>query len=545
MMRTSFFVAGVFLAVTLPRAAGSDSYSQVRGILEKHCYSCHGKEKQRASLRVDSLKALREGGNSGPALVPGRSADSLVIKAVLELDGAKIMPPKGPRLTAGEVAILRRWIDAGAGGPDREELLPSSRPTSQHWAFQAVPTRKVPEVRQTGWTAHPIDRFVLQRLEKEEIAPSPEADKVTLLRRLYLDLIGIPPSPDEVRDYLADSSPTAYRKVVDRLLASPHYGERWGRHWLDLARYADSNGYSIDSARSIWKYRDWLIGALNGDIPFDRFTLEQLAGDLLPGAGMEQKIATGFHRNTQVNEEGGIDQEQFRVEAVFDRVNTTGSVWLGMTINCAQCHDHKYDPISQKDYYRLFAFFNNSDDPQLALVEPAILRESRRHQAQVKTLEKRLKAIDGLTHDTLEKWVGQLDPPTRARFSPAIQEILALPPNGRTTEQLDRLWDVYRQVDSTRHVVASLPGIGSALPSMVLFEKRRELAREIQRIRQRLPNPPTTLVLSERAKPRDTNVMLGGDFLRKGARIQPGTPEVLPTLPASAGLNRMDLARWL
>jgi hypothetical protein len=219
----------------------------------------------------------------------------------------------------------------------------------------------------SAWVRNPIDAFILARLEKDGLAPSPEADRATLLRRLSFDLTGLPPTPEAVDAFLKDARPDAYTRQVDRLLASPHYGERWGRHWLDLARYADSNGYSIDAPRSIWPYRDWVINALNRDLPFDQFTTEQLAGDLLPNATVEQKVATGFHRNTQINEEGGIDREQFRVESVVDRVNTTGSVWLGLTVGCCQCHDHKFDPMSQREYYQLFAFFNNQDEPNLPL----------------------------------------------------------------------------------------------------------------------------------------------------------------------------------
>src|SRR5205823_349432 len=231
-----------------------------------------------------------------------------------------------------------------------------------HWAFVPPKRPAVPK-----GSANPIDAFIVARLAKEGLKPSNEADKPTLIRRVTLDLTGLLPTPQEVDDFLKDESPDAYEKVVDRLLASPHYGERQARHWLDLARYADSNGYTIDGPRLIWPYRDWVITALNADMPFDRFTTEQLAGDLLPNATKEQRIATGFHRNTSFNEEGGTDPEQFRVERTIDRSNTTGAVWLGLTVGCAQCHDHKYDPFTQKDYYRLYAFFNSCDEPTLPL----------------------------------------------------------------------------------------------------------------------------------------------------------------------------------
>ena len=256
----------------------------------------------------------------------------------------------------------------------------------------------LPAVKNAAWVRNDLDRFILARLEKEGVAPSPEADRVTLIRRLSLDLLGLPPSPEEVDAFLNDTiNPDAwYDHLVDRLLASPHYGERWGRHWLDNARYADSNGYSIDAPRTIWPYRDWVIDAVNRDMPFDQFTIEQLAGDLLPGATLQQRVATGFHRNTQINQEGGIDVEQFRVESIVDRVNTTGSVWLGLTVGCCQCHDHKFDPIAQREYYELFAFFNSVDEPSLELPTPEALEETEEITDQIACLlEKRLEDSGG------------------------------------------------------------------------------------------------------------------------------------------------------
>ena len=217
-------------------------------------------------------------------------------------------------------------------------------------------------MKNTAWARNAIDRFVLARLEKEGFTPSPEASRSKLIRRLSLDLVGLPPSPTEVNEFLADRRADAYERLVDRLLASPHYGERWGRHWLDQARYADSNGYNIDGSREIWMFRDWVINALNRDLPFDQFVIEQIGGDLLPGATSDQLVATGFHRNTLINLEGGIDFEQYRVEAVVDRVDTTGAVFLGLTLGCARCHDHKFDPISQREFYQLYSFFNNIDE---------------------------------------------------------------------------------------------------------------------------------------------------------------------------------------
>jgi len=547
-MRSCLTACLIALLATVAR--GADFTQDVKPILVKHCVSCHGPEKQRASLRLDSVAAILEGGSSGPAVVPGQSARSLLVHAVLGSDGAKLMPPKGPRLADAEVAVLRRWIDAGAKRP-ANEVIAAARTQSSHWAFQPV-RRPQPPASGLQWARTPIDCFIYDRLRRENLQPSPEADRVTLIRRLHLDLIGLPPSPQEVAAFVADRRPNAYERLVDRLLASPHYGERWGRHWLDQARYADSNGYSIDSARSIWKYRDWVIAALNADMPFDQFTIEQLAGDLLPNATQEQRIATGFHRNTQINEEGGIDPEQFRVEAVVDRVNTTGAVWMGLTLGCAQCHDHKYDPISQKEYYQIYAFFNNSDDPKLDLLTPEAMRLRADRQRQLEALLAQRKQLDGLSEQTLQAWEGSLSVEARKSLPAAVQTVLALAPNGRTPRQQELLWAAYQKADQVRHVTAGLAGPWALASQTAWLVRRQSLQRQIDTLNKQVPAALTTLVLNERKMPRPTFIHLGGDFLRKGARVSPGTLAVLPPLPGSEAVaakgkppTRLDLAHWL
>jgi mono/diheme cytochrome c family protein len=350
-------------ASTAPAQPAVAYERDVKPILRQHCVSCHGPKTAKGKLRLDTAALMLKGGSSGPAVVPGKAADSPLLHALAGSDGYTAMPLNRTPLPEKQVRLLAAWIDQGARAPAGEVADDGSG--RSHWAFQPPKRQAVPVVKDTRWPRNPIDHFVLDRLEKEGIAPSPEADPVTLLRRVYLDLWGLPPSPQEVEAFLADDRPGAYERLVDRLLASPHYGERWGRHWLDLARYADSNGFSVDSARQMWLYRDWVVHALNRDLPFDQFIIEQMAGDMLPGATLAQKIATGFHRNTLLNEEGGIDVEQFRIEAVADRVNTVGAVFLGLTLGCARCHDHKFDPITTREYYRLFAFLNNQSEPTL------------------------------------------------------------------------------------------------------------------------------------------------------------------------------------
>jgi hypothetical protein len=332
----------------------------VRPILSGNCFYCHGPDPKHreADLRLDTREGAMADLGGYAAIVPGKPDESALVARVSSTDPDEFMPPpasKKPHLTGEQIAILRRWIEQGAE-------------YEGHWAFLPLQSAEPPAVRNESWVQNPIDRFVLARLEAEGITPSPAADPQTLIRRLSLDLTGLLPSPEEVEEFARTFSRSgtqakdAYQKLVEKLLNSPHYGERWGRHWLDQARYADSNGYSIDSERPMWPYRDWVINALNDDMPFDRFTIEQLAGDLLPNSTKGQLVATAFHRNTLINEEGGTDKEQFRHEAVVDRVNTTGAVWLGLTIGCCQCHTHKFDPIQHREYYEMFAFFNNGTD---------------------------------------------------------------------------------------------------------------------------------------------------------------------------------------
>ncbi len=403
MPRNWLFLFGSLTAFATPTAVTAaekvDFARDIRPVLSNRCFKCHGPAVQKAKLRLDSREAAIEAG----AIVPGKPEASTLIERICEPnDDNGRMPPAelGPRLTPAEVAHFRGWIEQGA------EYTP-------HWAFTPVARPAVPITRFP--VRNPIDNFVFSRLERDGLSPSATAEKTTLIRRVTLDLTGLLPTVKEVDDFLKDTSPEAFEKVVDRLLASPHYGERHARHWLDIARYADSNGFTIDGPRSIWPYRDWVIQALNDDMPFDQFTIEQLAGDMLPKATLDQKIATGFHRNTSYNEEGGTDAEQFRVERVVDRTNTTGAVWLGLTVGCAQCHDHKYDPFSQKDYYSLLAFFNSADEPTIPIggrpeVEDAIeklhhmefyIQKNGGSREDIAIIQAEIKRVQGKAQTTL------------------------------------------------------------------------------------------------------------------------------------------------
>jgi hypothetical protein len=361
-------LALVFLGAAAQAEGEVNFQRDIRPLLSSRCFKCHGPGVHKGGLRLDvRASALRR-----KIIVPGRPESSKLIRKVSAEDDDERMPPPeaGDRLKPAQVALLKKWIKGGA------EYTP-------HWAFLPPRRPPLPAVKNTAWVRNPLDAFILARLEKESLSPSPEADRPTLIRRLSLDLLGLLPSPQEVDDFIADKSPDAYERLVERLLASPHYGERMARRWLDLARYADSNGYTIDGPRSIWPWRDWVIAAFNKNMPFDQFTIEQLAGDLLPAASKEQVIATGFQRNTSFNEEGGTNPEQFRVERTVDRTNTLGAVWLGLTVGCAQCHDHKFDPITQKEYYRLYAFFNSALEPKLLLPTLEQAKELRRLKAEL------------------------------------------------------------------------------------------------------------------------------------------------------------------
>ena len=350
---TSTLMAGMlFIATSSFADDGKVSFNRdIRPILSDNCFQCHGPDehKRQAGLRLDLKDAATKAGESGHvAIVPGKTETSELIKRIVSLDGDLQMPPanSGKKLTKLQIELLKKWIAEGAE-------------YQGHWAFLPVERPALANVHNKAWPRNPIDHFVLARQEREGLKPSPEASRESLIRRVTLDLTGLPPTPAEVEAFLADKSPEAYEKVVDRLLQSRHYGERMAMQWLDFARYADSNGYQTDGSRYQWPWRDWVINAFNQNQPFDQFTMEQLAGDLLPNATPAQKVATGFNRNHRLNGEGGIIAEEWRVETVIDRVETTGMTWMALTLNCCRCHDHKYDPITQRDFYQLFSYFNN------------------------------------------------------------------------------------------------------------------------------------------------------------------------------------------
>jgi mono/diheme cytochrome c family protein len=373
----------LFLSTSLA-AAPVDFVRDVQPLFKEHCYACHGSHKQEAAFRLDHKPSAMKGGDFGTAILPGKSADSRLVHAIEGKNPKMRMPRKGDPLSAEQIAVIRRWIDEGAAWPDSASAKLEQK--TDHWAFKP-PVKVNPPAG-----GNPIDAFIRARLEKEGLKPSPKAPAEVLRRRLYLDLVGLPPDPSDQTD------PT------DRLLQSPHFGERWARHWLDAAHYADSNGYEKDPMRFIWFYRDWVINAFNKDMPYNQFIIEQIAGDQLPKATQDQIVATGFLRNSMINEEGGVDPEQFRMEAMFERMDTIGKSILGLTIGCTQCHNHKYDPISQEEYYRMFAFLNNDNEPWRVVYTPSEQMARSQVLQRVTELENKLKHEHADWPQKLEAW---------------------------------------------------------------------------------------------------------------------------------------------
>jgi mono/diheme cytochrome c family protein len=497
----SFLFAGASLAMaqTAPPPDQIAFYeSSVQPVLRANCAACHSGKVLTSGFSLDTRESMLRGGNRGPAVVPGDPEKSLLLTALRHSGDVK-MPP-GRKLSEEQIAIVDRWVKMGA--PMKES---ATKPAgSNHWAFQQPKRPEPPQVANAVWARNPIDRFVLQKLEQKKLAPSPAAPRELLLRRVYLDLVGLLPTPAQLDAFLKDQRSDAYERVVDELLASEHYGERWGRHWLDIARYADSDGYTIDAPRDIWKYRDWVINATNKDVPFDTFVIEQLAGDMLPNPTNDQLTATGFHRNTPSNFEGGIDFEQYRVEAVADRVATTGAAFLGLTLGCARCHDHKYDPISQREFYQFFAFLNNADE---------VDKEADRKFFNKPFLEMGT-AEEKAAH---EEWQQKL-----VKMEEKLQDYL----EGLTSDPAKDKEDPEKD------------------PGTIAMRK------EIAALRKDRPKIVRTMIMRELPTPRQSYIHLGGDFTRKGVNVQPGVPAVLPPLvspdtPLNRPPNRVDLARWI
>jgi hypothetical protein len=505
----------------------------VRPIFSDTCFKCHGfdAKARKADLRLDTKEALTQKHKDFIPVVPGDPSKSEIYRRIVTTDQDDLMPPprSGKKFTPRQKEIVKRWIEQGM---DWEP----------HWAFTKVERPQVPAVKDAGWVRNPVDAFILARLEKEGLKPSPEADKVTLIRRVTLDLTGLPATPAEVDAFVADSSPAAYEKLVDRLLASPRYGERMALDWLDAARFADTNGYHIDTGRDMTKWREYVIHAYNANKPFDVFTTEQLAGDLLPNASLEQKIASGFNRNHMINFEGGAIPEEYHTAYLLDRTNTTGTVWLGLTVACTQCHDHKYDPITQKDYYSLLAFFNNIPEngldgrygnavPMIQVPSPEQSTRLKELDAAVKGAEQAIAAAKPAVEAAEVDWereVAAADDKAKKDLPPTVKAILTVAPEKRNDKQREELRNHY-----VEHVSPISRPLQQALDAAK--KARDEFNSKI----------PTAMVMQEMAKPRETHVLIRGQYDQKGELVSMNTPAFLPPMDPSWPKNRLGLAEWL
>ncbi len=538
-LRTSialFIVSASCVAGSPPTAL--DFNRDIRPILSENCFYCHGQDanKRQADLRLD----LRDAAIEAEAIIPKDPASSELIKRINTSDPKEQMPPprSNRHLSTEQKRILEQWIAQGAN-------------YEAHWAF-VTPKRPIePAVKHLGWTRNPIDRFVLAKLETEGLSPSVEADRPTLIKRLSIDLVGLPPSPQEVDTFVNDSDPNAYETLVDRLLASPHYGERMALDWLDTARYADSNGFQQDGDTWQWIWRDWVVRALNSDLPFDQFTIWQLAGDLLPDATTDQKVASGFNRNHLLNGEGGAIAEEQRFVNLFDRIDTTATTWLGLTMACAQCHDHKYDPITQRDYYSLLDAFNKvpeSGTPQffssrIRVAAPFLELPTEEYKTRVAELDLQIAALSPdakLSADSaFEGWRAGIfadGKPSEGKGLPdPVLTVLRKLDADRSDEEKKSLEaGLRKQFDEKVR-----PGLVAKLQSIA---KHEELKKKLADYRG--DQLPRVMIMSD-AKERETSILSRGEYLNPIAKVTFATPAFLPPLASDAPKNRLGLAQWL
>jgi hypothetical protein len=547
--------------------------AEIEPIFKTRCYECHGARVQEAGLRLDQKVAAFNGGDSGPAIVPGDSDQSLLFKVVAGHDPDRAMPPVGPALSELQIAWLQKWIDQGADWPD---ALGGSDET--HWSFRPIVAPGVPSVANTQWPRNPIDQFVLATLEHRQIAPSASASRETLIRRLSLDLTGLPPSPGEVADFVDDQRPDAYEHLVERLLRSLHYGEKWARHWLDQVRYADSDGFEIDFERpNAWRYRHWVIDALNSDMPFDDFTIQQIAGDLLQnnpplrerpldlppdtpvsnerpvrkqvsgGPASEEfrpndaSVGTGMLRNAPLNREAGIKVEQSRFEQMLNRVDTLSTVWLGLTMRCAQCHDHKYDPLKQDEFYKLFAFLNSTIDVEADAPLPG---DTARWEACRDEYEAKRQAL--LDEHDFERRQEELE---------VVLREVAVDPDAHYPSRAYKLFTLISAYVSNAEQILFTPPDKRSMHERDAFVtffldkqiKLPELEQSLADLRAAYPLLSAASVVRELDAPPVTHIRNRGDFFQPGEAVEPGTPTALHPLDRvpEQRLTRLDLARWI
>jgi hypothetical protein len=527
-------VTWLALITIAPIPAGAIDFNRdIRPILSNNCFKCHGPDaaERKAGLRLDAQEyALKPSESGAPTIIPGKPDESELVRRIFATDDEQ-MPPadSNKRLSPAERTLLKEWIAAGA-------------PWREHWAFVPPkrPATPIVSAERTQWPRNPIDHFILARVEAEHLSPSPEADRPTLIRRLSLDLTGLPPTPEEVDRFVNDAGSDAYERLVERLLQSPHYGERLAQEWLDAARFADTNGYHIDNGRDMSRWREWVIASYNNNLPFDQFTVEQLAGDLLPNPTFDQLIASGFNRNHMTNFEGGAIPEEYHAAYIVDRVNTTSTVWLGLTVACTQCHDHKYDPLTQKEFYQLYAFFHNVPENGLdggrGNSEPMIKLPSREQQARLDELVRAISALEPeLDAPIAEIDAAQVDWERGAsaaskpdeKVPQAVRDALAVAAETRDANQRGAIRRYFRRHHS------------ELKPRFEALDKLKAEQAELDKV------IPTTMVMREMASPRDTFLLVRGQYDKRGDKVLPGVPACLPPLAEGTPANRLGLARWL
>ena len=541
--------AALSMAVALAQQPEIDFKRDIEPIFRQHCLGCHGSAQQQSGLSLDSRADALRGGYSGPAIAPGDSSSSRLV-GMLERppDEGPSMPLGRDRLPPDQIALLSAWIDRGARWPE-SDASGQSTPQSEHWSLVRPARPQVPPVKDGDWGRNPIDAFVSARLEREGLQPSPEALPEVLLRRLSLDLTGLPPDVSDLGSLASDG----YGRVVERLLASPQYGEMQALHWLDQARFGESDGYQADFIRPYaWRWRHWVIDAFNRNLGFDRFTIEQIAGDLIPGATVDQRVATGFHRNSLHNREGGFELEMDRVERTVDRTSAVATVWLGLTVGCARCHDHKFDPITQKDFYRLYAFFNTAVETDIEAPMPGErspylerrpeyerLRDDLFRRYRVSELqaywEKRILAAAKNPGSDLEPiwkilWdllVIEVD---------GSREAVETPPDRRTERQRDLL--------SGYFIKSIVGGYDFQTPEGYEDLDFDALKRDYRALEKEFPNLTQAYAMMASPNPPQTRVLLRGDYRRPGVPVEPAAPGALPALPEGKP-DRLALGRWL
>lgn len=531
-------LAGLFFSLSLlaedaPREKISFT-SQIRPILSEHCFQCHGpdEKERKGGIRLDLHDGALASGDSGtPAIIPHKPDESELIARILSTEESEMMPPPKLQkpLNDRQKELLKRWISEGAD-------------YQGHWAFEPPQPRNPPSVQNQNWPRNDIDRFILARLEREGLSPSPEADRETLIRRVTLDLTGLPPTPGEVSAFLVDTSSHAYETLVERLLNSPHYGERMAVDWLDASRYADTHGYHIDSGRDMTRWREYVIDSFTNNRPFDQFIVEQLAGDLLPNATIEQQIASGFQRNHMINYEGGAIPEEYHNAYIVDRVNTFGTVFLGLSVACSQCHDHKYDPITQKEYYQLYSFFYNVPEngldgrkgnapPYVQFPTASQVQRRKELDDTVAALEQKLNSDPPEVVEARKLWeqsASQTTSESEPKIPEEIIQIIAVTGSDRTSEQQKKLRDYYADQVSP------------------LIKQWRDDLKKSKDERQNLEfQIPSAMVMQEMPQPRDAFVLVRGQYDKKGDKVTAAVPALFPPLPQDAPNNRLGLAQWL